>query len=54
MGALDAPDLRPVWVSSSNCGVTRIDIQHGGLLRILAVNDTRHLADLSHHSGRKA
>jgi 2,3-bisphosphoglycerate-dependent phosphoglycerate mutase len=46
MGALDAPDLRPVWVSSANCGVTRIEIQHGGLLRILAVNDTRHLAGL--------
>ena len=46
MGALDAPELRPVWVSSSNCGVTRVDIEHGGLLRLLAVNDTRHLAQL--------
>lgn len=46
MGALDAPELRPVWVSTSNCGVTRVEIQHGGLLRLLAVNDTRHLAGL--------
>ncbi|HEV3467968.1 MAG TPA: histidine phosphatase family protein [Pyrinomonadaceae bacterium] len=46
MGALDAPALRPVWISTSNCGVTRIDIQHGGLLRVLAVNDTRHLSGL--------
>ncbi|HWS52522.1 MAG TPA: histidine phosphatase family protein [Pyrinomonadaceae bacterium] len=46
MGALDAPELRPVWISTSNCGVTRIDINHGGLLRVLAVNDTRHLAGL--------
>ncbi len=46
MGALDAPDLRPVWVSTSNCGVTRVNVEHGGLLRILAVNDTRHLAGL--------
>ena len=47
MGALDAPDLRPVWISTANCGVTRIDIQHGGLLRVVAVNDTRHLVELT-------
>jgi broad specificity phosphatase PhoE len=47
MGALDAPELRPVWVASANCGVTRFHIQHGGLIRVLAVNDTRHLAGLS-------
>ena len=47
MGALDAPELRPVWVASANCGVTRFHIQHGGLIRVLAVNDTHHLAGLS-------
>ncbi len=46
MGALDAPELRPVWVASSNCGVTRFHLQHGGLVRVLAINDTRHLAGL--------
>ena len=46
MGALDAPELRPVWISSSNCGITRFSIQHGGLVRVLATNDTRHLADV--------
>jgi broad specificity phosphatase PhoE len=46
LGALDAPDLKPVWVSSSNCGVTRFAIQHGGLTRVLNVNDTRHLSGL--------
>jgi hypothetical protein len=46
MGALDAPDLKPVWISTSNCGVTRFEIQHGGLIRVLCVNDTRHLAGL--------
>ena len=45
-GALDAPNLRPVWISSSNCGVTRFEIQPGGLIRVLNVNDTRHLAGL--------
>lgn len=46
MGALDAPALKPVWLSSSNCGVTRFEIQHGGLIRVLAFNDTRHLSGL--------
>lgn len=46
MGALDAPELRPVWISSANCGVTRFSIEHGGLTRVVAVNDTRHLANL--------
>ena len=46
MGALDAPRLKPVWLASSNCGVTRFSIDHGGLIRIKALNDTRHLAGL--------
>ena len=47
MGALDAPHLKPVWLSSSNCGVTRFTIEHGGLLRLHAANDTRHLIGLT-------
>ena len=46
MGALDAPALRPVWISSSNCGVTRFELHDDGFTRVLAVNDTRHLAGL--------
>ncbi len=46
MGALDAPHLKPVWLSSSNCGITRFHIEHGGLIRVEALNDTRHLAGL--------
>ena len=46
MGALDAPHLKPVWLSSSNCGVTRFSIERGGLIRIKALNDTRHLVGL--------
>jgi probable phosphoglycerate mutase len=47
MGALDAPALKPVWLSTSNCGVTRFAIEHGGLIRIKAFNDTRHLTGLA-------
>ena len=46
MGALEAPELKPVWLSSSNCGVTRFAIQRGGLTRLLNANDTRHLGGL--------
>jgi probable phosphoglycerate mutase len=46
VGALDAPHLKPVWLSSSNCGVTRFSVEQGGLIRLTAANDTRHLAGL--------
>jgi broad specificity phosphatase PhoE len=46
MGALDAPTLRPVWLASANCGVTRFEFRYEGLIRVEAVNDTRHLAGL--------
>jgi probable phosphoglycerate mutase len=46
MGALDAPELRPVWVSTANCGITRIELRTDGFVRVIAVNDTRHLTGL--------
>jgi broad specificity phosphatase PhoE len=46
MGALDAPELRPVWIATANCGVTRFELRDDGFLRVLTVNDTRHLVNL--------
>jgi len=46
MGALDAPELRPVWIATANCGITRFELRTDGFVRVLAVNDTRHLAGL--------
>jgi broad specificity phosphatase PhoE len=43
MGALDAPALRPVWITTANCGITRFELRDDGFVRVLAVNDTRHL-----------
>lgn len=43
MGALDSPELKPVWISSSNCGITRFELRQDGFVRVLAVNDTSHL-----------
>ena len=46
MGALDAPELKPVWVSSGNCGITRFELRADGFVRVLSVNDTSHLLGL--------
>ncbi|HET6976090.1 MAG TPA: histidine phosphatase family protein [Pyrinomonadaceae bacterium] len=46
MGALDAPDLKPVWVSTANCGITRFELRNDGFVRVLAINDTCHLSKL--------
>jgi 2,3-bisphosphoglycerate-dependent phosphoglycerate mutase len=46
MGALDAPELKPVWISSANCGIARFELRHDGFVRVLAINDTRHLVEL--------
>ena len=46
MGALDAPELKPVWISSANCGITRFELRDDGFVRVLTVNDTRHLTEV--------
>jgi len=46
MGALATPELKPVWIASSNCGISRFDLRHDGFLRVITINDTRHLENL--------
>jgi broad specificity phosphatase PhoE len=46
MGALDAPELKPVWIHSLNCGISRFDMRDDGYVRVAAINNTRHLVDL--------
>jgi broad specificity phosphatase PhoE len=46
MGALDAPDLKPVWIATANCGIARLDLRDDGFVRVLAINDTRHLVGI--------
>lgn len=43
MGALDAPELKAVWIATQNCGLARFDLRTDGFVRVLAINDTRHL-----------
>ncbi len=46
MGALDAPELKPVWIATANCGIARFDLRNDGFVRVICVNDTRHLAGI--------
>ena len=46
MGALDSPELKPVWISSGNCGITRFELRDDGFVRVLNVNDTSHLSGI--------
>jgi broad specificity phosphatase PhoE len=46
IGALDAPELRPVWIATTNCGITRIELRADGFVKLLTVNDTRHLSKI--------
>ena len=47
IGALDSSELKPVWLSSSNCGISRFDLRSDGFIRVIALNDTRHLIPVS-------
>src|SRR5215217_3311515 len=46
MGALDSPELKPVWISSAKCGITRFELREDGFVRVLNVNDTSHLSGI--------
>jgi probable phosphoglycerate mutase len=46
MGALDAPALKPVWIASRNCGISRFELRDDGFVRVLAINDTQHLENV--------
>lgn len=46
LGALDARELRPVWIATANCGIARLDLRADGFIRLHTINDTRHLAGL--------
>jgi broad specificity phosphatase PhoE len=43
MGALDAPNLKPVWIATANCGISRFDLRDDGFIRVASLNDTSHL-----------
>jgi len=46
MGALDSPELKPVWIATSNCGISRFELRDDGFVRVASLNDTSHLSGL--------
>jgi broad specificity phosphatase PhoE len=46
LGALDGPVLKPVWIATANCSITRFTLRDNGFVILKSLNDTRHLAGL--------
>ncbi len=47
MGAIRPDTKQTPWIVTSNCGVNRFEIRGRNNVRVLALNDTRHLAEIT-------
>lgn len=47
MGAINRDTKQTPWLVTSNCGINRFEIRGRNNVRVLALNDTRHLADIT-------
>jgi len=47
MGAIRRDTKQTPWIVTSNCGINRFEIRGRNNVRILALNDTRHLSDIT-------
>jgi len=47
MGAIHRSTRQPPWIVTSNCGVNRFELRGPRNIRVLALNDTRHLAEIT-------
>lgn len=47
MGAIHRSTKRTPWLVTSNCGVNRFEIRGRNNIRVNALNDTRHLAEIT-------
>lgn len=47
MGAIRRDTKHTPWIVTSNCGINRFEIRGRNNVRILALNDTRHLASIT-------
>ncbi|MEP7075771.1 MAG: histidine phosphatase family protein [Acidobacteriota bacterium] len=47
MGAIHRSTKQTPWIVTSNCGINRFEFRGPRNIRILALNDTRHLADIT-------
>ena len=47
MGAIHRSTKTTPWIITSNCGINRFELRGRRNVRVLALNDTRHLADVT-------
>lgn len=47
LGALNGLKLKPVWVATANCSITRFSIREDGFVVLKSLNDTSHLVSLN-------
>ncbi|MGB7207306.1 MAG: histidine phosphatase family protein [Pyrinomonadaceae bacterium] len=47
MGAIHRTTKQTPWIITSNCGINRFEIRSRNNVRVLALNDTRHLAQIT-------
>ncbi|MGC2238811.1 MAG: histidine phosphatase family protein [Pyrinomonadaceae bacterium] len=47
IGAIDRKTRQTPWLVTSNCGINRFEIRGRSNLRVLAINDTRHLLQIT-------
>jgi broad specificity phosphatase PhoE len=47
MGAIRRDTKQTPWLVTSNCGINRFDVRGRNNVRVLAINDTRHLLDIT-------
>ena len=47
MGAIRRDTKQTPWIITSNCGINRFEVRGRNNVRVLAINDTRHLIDIT-------
>ena len=47
LGAIHRGTRQTPWLITSNCGINRFEIRNRSNIRVLAINDTRHLAAIT-------
>jgi len=51
LGAIHRNTKQTPWIITSNCGINRFEIRGPRNIRVLALNDTRHLAQITGNDG---
>jgi len=49
IGAIHPRNPQPPWLVTSNCGINRFEFRGRNNVRVLSINDTRHLTEISGH-----